>query len=129
MRYLILSAVGAIMTAYGLSDGLNQLGSNSGRILGWLGVIITVFAAIFQYRHSKPFEVNFTEQSWQMQTEHDYILHILSSQHAKGANATATVYLANEKGHEEVMCEVHTKDGGDIEIQANKPFKGKLLIR
>ena len=129
MRYLILGALGMIMTAYGLSDGLAQLGGNPGRVVGWLGVAVTAVAAYFQYREAQPFELYFTEQSWRKHGEREHSLSVEPSRHKKGTAATAVIYMENDGGFEQVECLLQTIAGGTVEAQTSHPFKGKLIVK
>jgi hypothetical protein len=129
MRYLIFGAIGMIMTAYGLSDGLAQLGGSPGRTVGWIGVAITAIAAYFQYRDALPFEMIFSEQSWKRHAEREHTLSVPSTHHKKGTKATAVMYQANDRGFEEVSCFIQTVEGGAVEAHSSKPFPGKIVIK
>ena len=118
------------MTAYGLSDGLGQLGGSPGRLLGWLGVVITAVAAFLQYRASKPFELTFVATSWQTMPEaKEYFLIIPADRHRKGTAATAIVFESNPSGYAEVVCDVHTLEGGAVKVNCSTPFSGKVVVK
>jgi hypothetical protein len=149
---LILNLFGLLLAAVGF-----ELGSvwpcHLGLLLGIVGIGISAFAAIRQYRESRPFVYEFSESSWEpspswkppppgapslnwdpkpswdLSWSEEFVLNVPEKKHARGRNTVTNVYRSTQAGFEEVKCGQSVTSSGNILITAAFRFTGKLVIK
>jgi len=92
---LVLSVLGIALAVVGFEFG-DHWPYHSGQILGCLGAVGSLWAAVLQYRDAAPFEYHFTEATWKPYGPADeFCLEIGRSEHGKGRSPEATLYQKN----------------------------------
>ena len=127
MRYIVIAAIGAALTAYGFSSGVN-LPHSLGYVLGWLGVAISVGGAYFQYRASFPHEQQLLEQTWNKE-EGGFAIRIPLAVHRKGHGAGIDVLMKTPNGFEQVECDKEVLSDGTVYVFVSTRIVGKVVVR
>jgi hypothetical protein len=129
---LVFALAGLGLAAVGFELGTSWP-YHAGQLLGWTGFVISVLAAIRQYREQLPFTYDFSETAWKPSGD-EFVLGIPDSEHKKGRTpAGIIVYWPTDSGvHQEVMCGRDVTSSGPVVITVSKtsgPFSGRVVIK
>ncbi|MGA9693595.1 MAG: hypothetical protein WBR33_19545 [Pseudonocardiaceae bacterium] len=104
--------------------------SIGGVIWPWCSVaagILTIVVVSVQYKTQGSTIVSFTTDDWKK--EGASFLFSAGQQHGKGSKPVASVYMPlSGGGYEEVICDVHTLESGEVILGAGSPFNGEVRI-
>lgn len=91
------------------------------------GGVLTLIVVTMQYSATGPAVVSFSEVDWRAHGEGYRFA--TGTRHGKGRQPVVSVYMPLPAGgYEEVVCDVHTLDSGEIVLSASKPFAGQVRI-
>jgi len=129
---LVLGVLGIALTVVGFEFG-DHWPYHSGQLLGCVGAIGSLCAAVLQYREAAPFEYHFTESSWKPYGPEEFYLEIGRSEHGKGRSPEATLYEKNAATgvYSLVEPDFTIEPSGTVYIVVGKRSRisGKVVIR
>jgi hypothetical protein len=80
-----------------------------------------------QYKTQGGVTVQFTTSDWE--AESDSFRFSAGRHHGKGSKPTVSVYMPmTGGGYEEIICDVHTLESGEVILGAGAPFDGEVRI-
>lgn len=92
-----------------------------------LAGLLTIVIVSVQYKTQGSITVKFTTSDWT--PSGDDFQFSAGRHHGKGRKPSATVYMPLATGgYEEVVCDVHTFETGEVVIHAARPFEGEVRI-
>jgi hypothetical protein len=134
---LVVTISGIILAAAGFEFG-DAWGGNLGVLVGIGGTALSIGSAVWQYKESISFELNFEDSDWIKMPDpvdgYSYPdegneLRIPAKKHRKGTGVHVTVFVKTEAGFETVGVGSRETESGTVILTANPPFKGKVVIR
>jgi hypothetical protein len=129
---LVLGVLGIALAVVGFEFG-DSWPYHLGQVLGCVGAIGSLWAAVLQYREAAPFEYPISESSWKPHGPDELRLEIARSEHGKGRSPSVVVYGRDEAtgGYQEVFCGIEVEPSGTVRILItnHSRLSGKAVIR
>jgi len=117
-----LTVLGVVLSAIGFDLG------HVWRVLGAIGILLSIAAAWWQYKEPRRFELNVSEETWRYVSNRLYELKIDAATHQRGFSASVEVYQSNGDTFEKVECDASLTESGSVVIHSSHAISGKIVI-
>lgn len=122
-RFVLVGGVGAVLS--GIAAWSTE--SLALRIVGVLAAAVAIAVLIWQHEATKPLRIEIAPEKW---IEHGLGReYVISRKTARGRRVASTYESLPEGIEEEVICDVHVLDNGDVRLKSGVPFAMVVYLR